>query len=170
MYVGRIDKRKGVDFLIRSMPLVKERLPSARQLVAGRGSWLERLKELVARLGLEGTVEFLGFVPDEELNGLYNRADCAVVPSVFEGFGITVIEALGAGTRVIGTDVDGIREILQSGDYGFLVPYGDRQALADAIVKELSAPHKAAPLGPEYGLEQFALRYREVLQAPPSKL
>jgi glycosyltransferase involved in cell wall biosynthesis len=170
LYVGRIDQRKGVDFLISSMSLVRERLPDARLLVAGRGSSLQRMRMQVKRLGLEGCVEFLGFVPDDRLNELYNRADCAVVPSVFEGFGITVIEALAAGTRVIGTDVDGIREILQSGDYGPLVAYGDRRALADAIVSELSAPRAAAALRPQYLTEQFALRYRAVLQAPATEL
>jgi glycosyltransferase involved in cell wall biosynthesis len=87
-----------------------------------------------------------------------------VVPSIFEGFGITVIEALAAGTRVVGTDVDGIREILKSGEYGRLVPYGDHQALADAIIAELNEPKRAGELRPEYLIEQFRERYLEALK------
>jgi glycosyltransferase involved in cell wall biosynthesis len=95
---------------------------------------------------------------------LYNQARCVVVPSTFEGFGITVIEALAAGTRVVGTDVDGIREILKGGEYGRLVPYGNHQALADAIIAELREPERAGTLRPEYLVEQFRERYLEMLE------
>ncbi|MEI7818033.1 MAG: glycosyltransferase family 4 protein, partial [Desulfuromonadales bacterium] len=98
------------------------------------------------------------------LNTLYNQAGCVVVPSVFEGFGITVIEALAAGTRVVGTDVDGIREILKSGEYGILAHYGDTRAMADAIVSELRNPQRAHGLRPEYQLKQFRDRYLKVLR------
>jgi glycosyltransferase involved in cell wall biosynthesis len=87
-----------------------------------------------------------------------------VVPSIFEGFGITVIEAMAAGTRVVGTDVDGIREILQSGEYGRLAPYGNHRALADAIIAELKEPDRAGALRPEYLVEQFRERYLEGLK------
>lgn len=164
LYIGRIAKRKGIDFLIRSMPFVVRTIPDAQLVVGGKGSCLENMKSLVRKLGLERNVTFLGFVPDEQLNTLYNQAQCAVVPSVFEGFGITVIEALAAGTRVVGTDTDGIREILQRGDYGRLVRYGDHQALADAIIAELRGPQRAGALQAEYRAEQFRNRYAEVLE------
>jgi len=163
VYVGRIDRRKGIEFLIRSMPLVLAEVPDALLFVGGTGSHLERMKALVGRLGLEKSVSFLGFVPDGELNALYNRAQCVVVPSIFEGFGITVIEALAAGTRVVGSDTDGIREILSSGDYGSLAPYGDRRALARAITAELRHPRSAPKLGPEYRIEQFRKGYQQAL-------
>jgi glycosyltransferase involved in cell wall biosynthesis len=164
VYVGRIDKRKGIEFLIRSMPLVLQQIPEAHLLVGGTGGHLEIMKSLVARLGLERNVTFLGFVPDDQLNSLYNRAQCAVVPSIFEGFGITAIEALAAGTRVVGSDSDGIREILKSGDYGRLVPYGNTRALAETIVAELNNPRKAGELAPAYLVKQFRERYLEVLE------
>jgi glycosyltransferase involved in cell wall biosynthesis len=163
LYIGRIDTRKGIEFLLRSLPLVRELIPDVHLMVGGKGPCLERMKELVSRLGLGGSVTFLGFVPDERLNELYNQAQCVVVPSIFEGFGITVIEALAAGTRVIGTDVDGIREILRSGDYGRLVPYGNHRALADAIVAELHEPKRGGELRGEYQLERFRQAYLEEL-------
>ena len=164
LYLGRIDKRKGIEFLIRCMPEVRNQIPDFQLLVGGKGGHLEKMKSLVGSLNLEENVTFLGFVPDERLNTLYNQAQCVVVPSIFEGFGITVIEALAAGTRVVGTDVDGIREILQNGEYGRLVPYGDTRALAEAIVAELRNPRSAAELRPEYQVEQFRNRYLEVLE------
>jgi glycosyltransferase involved in cell wall biosynthesis len=164
LYVGRIDKRKGIEFLIRSMPFIMDQIPDVQLLVGGKGSYLDKMKTLVGRLHLEQAVTFLGFVPDDQLNELYNRAQCVVVPSIFEGFGITVIEALAAGTRVVGTDVDGIREILQSGEYGTLVPYGNHQALANAVIAELNDPKKAGTLRPEYLTRQFRERYLEALE------
>jgi glycosyltransferase involved in cell wall biosynthesis len=164
LYVGRIDKRKGIEFLIRSMPNVVEQIPDVRLLVGGKGSYLEKMKSLVSRLDLERNVTFLGFIPDDRLNSLYNQAQCVVVPSIFEGFGMTVIEALAAGTRVVGTDVDGIRSTLTSGDYGPLVPYDDCCALAEAIIAELKNPRKADVLRPEYYVDQFRDRYVQVLE------
>jgi glycosyltransferase involved in cell wall biosynthesis len=164
LYVGRIDKRKGIEFLIRSMPLVLRQIPDAQLLVGGKGGYLEKMKSLVSRLGLERNVTFLGFVPDDQLNALYNKAQCVVVPSIFEGFGITAIEAIAAGTRVVGTDVDGIREILKSGEYGRLAPYGNHHALAEAIAAELRHPESVQALRPEYQVAQFKDRYLKVLE------
>ncbi|GAM08017.1 putative glycosyltransferase [Geobacter sp. OR-1] len=164
LYIGRIDKRKGIEFLIRSMALVRRQLPDALLLVGGKGRDLKRMQTLVTRLDLERSVRFLGFVPDDQLNELYNQAQCVVVPSIFEGFGITVIEALATGTRVVGTDVDGIREILNSGEYGRLVPYDDHPALANAVIAELNEPKTAGALRPEYLVEQFREQYLEALK------
>jgi glycosyltransferase involved in cell wall biosynthesis len=165
LYVGRIAARKGIEFLIRSIPLVRERIPDVQLLVAGKGAQLERLQTLARRLDLEANVRFLGFVPDEELSALYSQAQCAVVPSRFEGFGITVIEALAAGIRVVGTDVDGIREILAGGEYGTLAPYGDRSALAEAIVSELQNPRTPPQILPRYRIDQFRSGYLDILQS-----
>lgn len=165
LYVGRIDKRKGIEFLVRSMPLVVRQLPEARLVVAGKGADLERMKALAEGLGVAANIDFRGFVPDDQLNALYNKAQCLVVPSIFEGFGMTAIEALAAGTRVVGTDVDGTRSTINSGDYGTLVPYGDCQTLADAVVAELRRPRRAQPLGSEYLVPQFAARYSEAFAA-----
>jgi len=164
LYIGRIDKRKGIEFLIRSMTFVRDQIPDALLLVGGKGPYFEKMKTLVNRLDLGRNVTFLGFVPDEQLNALYNQAQCVVVPSMFEGFGIAVIEALAAGTRVVGTDVDGIREILQSGEYGRLSPYGDHHALAEAIVAELRSPRRAPGLRTEYLVDQFRDRYVKILE------
>lgn len=163
LYVGRIDKRKGIEYLIRSMPLVRKQIQDVQLMIGGKGRYLQKMKDLVTRLDLERNVTFLGFVPDSQLNELYNRAQCVVVPSIFEGFGITVIEALAAGTRVVGTDSDGIREILKSGEYGKLVPYGNYAALADAIITELNEPKRAGVLRAEFFTEQFRNRYQDIL-------
>ncbi|MBJ6727318.1 glycosyltransferase family 4 protein [Geomonas sp. Red875] len=165
VYVGRIDRRKGIEFLIRSFPAVVARRPRVHLYVGGKGSHLERMRALSRRLGIAENVTFLGFVPDQDLNALYNKAQCVVVPSVFEGFGITVIEAIAAGTRVVGTDSDGIREILAGDEYGRTVTYGNRAALAQAILDELEHPRPAPPLRDQYRLEAFRAGYLRELVA-----
>lgn len=167
LYLSRIDKRKGLDFLINSMPFVLKKLPEAFLIVGGTGDHLCKMKALARSLGIDQSVRFLGFVPDDQLNELYNQAQCLVVPSVFEGFGITVIEAIAAGTRVIGTDVDGVREILADEAFGRLVPYSNYSAMAEAIVAELQEPKSPKGLDSRYQLDQFRTQYYNILHGEP---
>ncbi len=132
-YIGRIDARKGVSFLIKSLEILIKRNRSVKLFLAGKGKDVSELKKYVSDKKLDNNIEFVGFIPDEKLNEWYNKMQCVVVPSIFEGFGITVIEAMATGTPVIGTNVDGIKNILRDNDNGFLVPYGDEQALSDKI-------------------------------------
>jgi glycosyltransferase involved in cell wall biosynthesis len=136
-YVGRIDRRKGVDFLIRAMPEVVRCIPGVVLYVGGKGKDLPFLKDYVRDQGLQENVAFLDFIPEGSLNTWYNQVQCVVIPSVFEGFGLTVIEAMAAGTCVISTRVDSIRRIVQDGTCGYLVDYGNTAALARRIVQLL---------------------------------
>jgi glycosyltransferase involved in cell wall biosynthesis len=127
LYVGRIDERKGVDFLIRSMSSVIIKYPEIKLFIGGKGPLLPELEN----------IKFIGFIPEDELNEWYNKVKCVVVPSVFEGFGITVIEAMAAGTPVIGTNVDGIKSIIRNKENGYLVEYGNTDSLANVIIDVL---------------------------------
>lgn len=112
LFVGRLDKRKGIDFLVKSMPYIIKKNPKIKLFIGGKGKLRKPLEKFIKRNNLESNVEFLGFIPEEKLNEWYNKVEVVVVPSIFEGFGITVIEAMAAGTPVIGRNVDGIRSIL----------------------------------------------------------
>ena len=137
LYVGRIDERKGVDFLVRSMPLVILKYPEIKLFIGGKGQLLPELKKYIIENGLHENIKFIGFIPEDELNEWYNKVKCVVVPSVFEGFGITVIEAMAAGTPVIGTNVDGIKSIIKNKENGYLVEYGNTDSLANVIINVL---------------------------------
>jgi len=139
-YVGRVDTRKGLDFLIESLPLVLKRNPRAKLYVGGTGKHLPAYRHLVKTLGLEKHVDFLGYIPEADLNEWYNRVMCLVVPSRFEGFGLTVVEAMAAGTSVVATDVDGLRALVRNGVNGYLVDYGNRDALSGRIASLLEDP------------------------------
>jgi glycosyltransferase involved in cell wall biosynthesis len=142
LFVGRVDRRKGADFLIRSLPYVIEHIPEVQLYVGGRGKDLARLRHFVDTCGLSKNVKFLGFIPDDQLNLWYNKVQCVVVPSVFEGFGLTAVEAMAAGTGVICTRVDALRAIVQKSNCGYLVDYGDTTALSRTIISMLKDSKK----------------------------
>lgn len=141
-YIGRIDKRKGVDFLIKAMPSVAKEIPEVKLFVGGTGKDLEKLKGYVKELNFKKNVEFLGFIPEEKLNKWYNKVQCVVVPSVFEGFGLTAVEAMAAGTSVIATNVDSLKNIVEDNVNGFLVDYNDTESLSEKIIYLLKQPAK----------------------------
>ena len=140
LYVGRVDKRKGVDFLIKAMPEVVRKLPAVKLYIGGIGKDLPALKAYVQTRELAKNIDFLGFIPDESLNLWYNKVQCVVIPSVFEGFGLTAVEAMAAGTSVICTDVDSLRCIVDDGVCGYLAKYNDCKTLSAKILNLLTNP------------------------------
>lgn len=118
LYIGRLSPRKGLELLLWSLLELSE---ETKLLIGGTGRHRERLEDLTSNLGLEEQVEFLGFVPREELPSLYRSADVFVLPSTYEGFGLVVLEAMACGTPVVGTQVGGVPDIITDTVDGFLV-------------------------------------------------
>jgi len=134
--VRRLEPRMGVDELVGAIArLDDKRLVLA---IAGDGMDRGRLERLAVDLGLAERVRFLGRIPDAELRSLYAAADLFVLPTVaYEGFGISTVEALAAGTPVLGTAVGATPEILSGIDSAFVVPHSDADSLAAAIERTL---------------------------------
>lgn len=110
----RLIHRTGVDKLLAAMAIIQPKIPDVWLAIAGRGHLQNSLKEQVKELGLENNVEFLGFLPDEQLPVAYQAANLTVIPSQsFEGFGLAIVESLACGTPVMCTPVGGMPEILQ---------------------------------------------------------
>ena len=133
LFIGRLEARKGIDFLMKAMPLVKARCPEARLFIVGEGNlraWVERT---IREQGLQGNVTMLGVLPDELVPRWYNRVEVVVVPSIFEGFGLNAAEAMACGTPVIATDVDGLRDVVDHNVNGRLVEYGNVHELSEAL-------------------------------------
>lgn len=140
LFVGRLDKRKGIDFLVKTIPFIKKEIPDIKLFVIGDGKMRKKLEKYVRNNDIESNVKFLGFVPNSYLLRWYNRCQLTIVPSVFEGFGLTVIESLACGTPVIATNVDGIRSIIKNNKNGILVEYGNKKELAGQVVRLLNNP------------------------------
>jgi glycosyltransferase involved in cell wall biosynthesis len=128
----RLEPRMGVDVLLEALPLAADdRLVLA---VAGTGSMRTTLERQVRRLGLQDRVRLLGRVSEEDLRMLYAAADLFVLPTVaYEGFGMSTVEALAAGTPVLGTAVGATPEILQGLSPEFVVPRAEPDALAQGL-------------------------------------
>ena len=105
--------------------------------VVGQGKLLFEIKEFLKNNKLEKNIKLLGRISEKELVEYYNKADFLVVPSIFEGFGLTVIEAMACKTPVIATNVSGIKDIVNKKN-GILVDYGNKDKMAEAIKNLLS--------------------------------
>lgn len=158
LFIGRLDKRKGLHFLIGAMPRLVQKVPGVKLYIGGRGRLEAELRRYVDEHSLSENVEFLGFVPDEQLNDWYNRVSCVVVPSMFEGFGLTVVEAMAAGTPVVATNVDAVRNLVDHGVDGFLVNYNDVESLCDRLGDVLLDDELRKMLGSR-GLEKIKAFY-----------
>ena len=141
--VARQDPQKGHIHLLRALPAVIDRYPNARLVVVGRrGSASPDLDREVARLGLADAVTFTGVRHD--VADLLCGADVFVFPSMYEGLGGAVIEAMALRTPVVAADVPALREVLDGGRYGLLTPPGRPQPLAEAILSVFEDPAGAA--------------------------
>jgi glycosyltransferase involved in cell wall biosynthesis len=145
--VGRLRNEKGQATLLESMKTVIKELPDTVLIVVGDGPDRPYLEEKAEKLGIDGQVKWLGQEDHEEVLRLYSIMDVVVVPSLFEGFGLTAAEAMAASRPVVASNVDGLTEVIQSGVNGLLVSPGDDQAMVRAILELLLNPAKGASMG-----------------------
>lgn len=138
IYVGRLKKYKTIDTLIQALPLVLKKLPQAQLAIIGDGDYGTELKRLTRRLELEEKVKFTGFVSQKEKINWLRKAWVAVYPSLKEGWGLSNIEANACGTPVLASDVPGLRDSVVSGETGFLFEYGNKEKLAEIMIKVMS--------------------------------
>jgi glycosyltransferase involved in cell wall biosynthesis len=128
-FAGRLGPQKAVGVLLDALADARE----VTLVIAGDGPERATLERRAGELGLGSRVRFLGSVPREEVLRLFGAADASVLPSAWENFPHTVVEALAVGCPVIATAVGGVPEVVQDGVNGLLVPPGDPEALRDGI-------------------------------------
>jgi glycosyltransferase involved in cell wall biosynthesis len=143
--VGRLIPIKGHAVLLEAVARARREVPGLVLEVAGEGPLEPELRATAERLGLVGAVSFLGRVAPA--GPVFERAAIVVVPSLGEGFGMVALEAMERGRAVIASDVGGLPEILDDGRTGLLVPPGDAESLARAIVELALDPARTAALG-----------------------
>ncbi len=149
LYVGRLEKSKGLEYLIEAFATVARASPSLRLVIVGGGSasYTKTLKEMVAAFGLEGSVRFAGRVGRADLCEVYAACRAMVLPSLMEGFGIVLIEAMAAGKPCISTRVGAVPELVVDGENGYLIPPADPEALSAAMIRLNSLPDCGAGMG-----------------------
>ena len=134
VFAGRLGPQKALGVALQALVDV----PDVTLAVAGDGPERSALERRVGELGLDGRVSFLGSVPRAQVLRLFRAADASVLPSAWENFPHTVVEALAVGCPVIATAVGGVPEVVRDGENGLLVPPGDPPALAASIERFFS--------------------------------
>ena len=140
LYAGRLIERKGVEYLLKAMPQVRESI-DAHLHVVGDGDILPQLEQLANELRIGDHVTFHGFVSNAELENQYRQADVFVLPAIedrrgdTEGLGVVLVEAISYLTPVVASNVGGIVDIVKDGETGLLVEQKNPEKLAAAIVR-----------------------------------
>jgi len=133
LYVGRLVYEKGPQVLLEAAARILSRRRDIKFVFVGEGVLKDKLVKRAKDMGILEKTYFTGFIDDNELATLYHISDVAVFPSLYEPFGIVVLEAMWAGTPVIVSDVGGPAEYVENGVTGVKVPPQDPEALAAAI-------------------------------------
>jgi L-malate glycosyltransferase len=132
--VSRLSHEKGIDVLISAMPMILKHNPNVKLLIVGEGAEKEKLNELAEKLKVSDAITWAGLQSKDSLAEFYSQMELVVVPSRFEGFGLTAIEAMNHGIPVVASAVDGLKEVIVDGSSGILFESEDSDALSKAIV------------------------------------
>jgi len=172
LFVGRLVPQKGVEYLIKAIPMVIHQHGNARFIITGDGWSRSHLENLAASTGCGDKIWFPGFVSDSELVELTISADALVIPSVYEPFGIVALEGMAAGVPVVAANVGGLADIVEHDRTGVLTYPENPESIAWGVNKVLSDPeymrwliHNAKKkVHEEYGWETVARKTSEVYE------
>lgn len=171
LYVGRLEPRKGVEFLVRAMADVQRRVPDVRLIIGGAGPDSVRLAKLAAALGVD--VRFAGVIHETELPAYFQAADIVCSPAIGgESFGIVLLEAMAAGRPVVASRIEGYAELVGDRDCARLVAAADAAALARELTDLLGDAAACARLSiggravaREYDWSMLAGRVMEIYRS-----
>jgi len=179
LFVGRLEKRKGVGYLLKAYKRVRQEIPNSRLIIVGPGTRLRgKYERQVKRSGLKDVV-FVGYVSYDELPRYYETADIFCAPAVgWESFGIILLEAMAMGKPIIASNIDGYASLVTHGVEGLLVPPKDEEMLAQALITLMANESLRREMGArgrvkaaDYSWEHIARRvlnyYVRVLSEPP---
>ena len=181
LFVGRLEKRKGANYLLKAYKQVKEKIPDSRLLIVGPGTRLRHIYERqVKRNGLKDVV-FTGHVCYEDLPRYYKTADIFCAPATgSESFGIILLEAMAIGKPIVASNIDGYASLVTHGVEGLLVPPREDEILTQALISLLSDESLRQQMGDkgkikakDYNWKNLAQRivdcYTRILNEPQQK-
>jgi phosphatidylinositol alpha-mannosyltransferase len=179
LFVGRMEKRKGLNYLLDAFARVREEVPDSRLIAVGPGTRLRRKYEKkVARSGLKDVV-FIGYAGYEELPRYYQTADIFCAPATgSESFGIVLLEAMAMAKPIMASDIEGYAGVISDGVDGVLVPPKDNRSLARALIELLNDEPRRREMGAQGRAKALKLGwdtiagtildyYQRVLGEPP---
>jgi len=150
--LARLVPHKGIDRALEALPPLIQKFPKTKYLIGGTGPDRRRLEALVDTLGIRASVEFLGYVPDEDLAELYGVADLLILLSreerpFVEGFGLVFLEAAACGTPSLGGRSGGIPDAILEEKTGWLVEPNDVPAISERLIQLASQPQDLESMG-----------------------
>jgi glycogen synthase len=145
--IGRIVEEKGFETIIEAAAIAKEKKQNFIFVIAGKGPMLTEYQNQVIVRGLEGYVSFIGYVTDEQRNALIEACELAVIPSLYEPFGIVVLEAMALGKPTVVSNTGGMKGIIKHLQTGMLMVPGNPKSLLEQIEFLLNQPEKAKEIG-----------------------
>jgi glycosyltransferase involved in cell wall biosynthesis len=174
LYVGRMAREKGIGNLAEAFGIVARQIPGVRLQVAGEGPKMDDLLRAAENGGWKQQLDLLGLLMRAKARETMRSADIFILPSEFESFSYTLLEAMASGLPCIATDVGGNRDLIEPDRTGFLVPGENPQRLAEAMIRLAENPELRISLGREgavrareYTLERMIEGthsvYREIL-------
>lgn len=158
LYVGRFAPSKGLDRLLKAMPLLKHPKGIRLLVIGGDGNGASSFRDMTGicrKLGIEEVISFLGCIEHESLPAYYSAADLLVVPSRYESFGIVALEALACGTPVVATRVGAMEKIIREGETGHVVTDDPPASLAQGIENLLPLSASVSPRSLHMSVARF---------------
>lgn len=137
LFIGRISRNKGIDNLIKMLYFLKRKIPDVKLYIIGRdwqGIKME-LENLIEHLGLKGNVFFIEKVNEKEKISYLSRCQIFVSASYYEGFGITIVEAMASGIPVVANNIQAFRNLITNNENGFLINYSKPKEASEKIYK-----------------------------------
>ena len=156
LFVGRLEKQKSVHTLLMAVAELKNEIPNLKVIILGDGSLKEELLNLAKKLKIETIVQFCGTSKEPEL--YFAASDVFILPSVFEGLGIVILEAFRACVPVIASDLEGPRELIKPGNNGWLFKAEDYIKLSKLIIEMHDNPELGKLIG-RNGFESFKNKF-----------
>ena len=139
LYIGRLSKEKGIEYLIKAMPSIRKEIPEAKLVIVGIGPEKKKLEKLAAQIGADRNLTFTGWVNDSDIIKHFHNAEIIIVPSYWaENFSLVTLEAMANGRPIVISNIFGLSERIENDDVGFLFEAGNSKDLADKVIKLLS--------------------------------
>jgi glycosyltransferase involved in cell wall biosynthesis len=172
VFVGGLRPVKGVGYLIEAMKTIIDKNKNTRLFIVGDGVERQDLENLVKKLDLQKCVNFIGKVSNEEVPEYIVASDVFVLPSLSEGFPVTVVEAMASELPIVATNIRGLREIIKDGENGFLVEPKNPEQIAEKVLLLLEDDELRARISrnnkekaKQYSWENIVERLEEIYQS-----
>ncbi len=170
--ISSLEKYKGYDQVIASLPKVLKKISNVKYILAGAGDDIGRIKDMIKKLELENCVVLTGYISKDELIDYYNLADIFAMPSKGEGFGFVFLEALACGKPVIAGNIDGSVDAVLDGEIGVLVNPDNTTEIGETIINILERKVDSRLLDSDYlrkkvleiyGIDKFRRKVKNLI-------